>query len=289
MQSFGLSPFREILPTREFETVAAQTGSASRRRRELVPEVVAWLMMLVALHSESMTQGLRTAWGHVRTLCPWMNDACVTEEAFCLARGRLRLRFWKTLWSRLNQRYEQRFAPRMLWKNLFRVLSVDGSAVNLPNVPALVKFFGRPRNGKAAGRQPQARLVALCSVFTGYCIAFVFMANRFSEHIGLAHLIRRLQRNDLLLGDRGFFSLCCDLADHAARRSLSLTPLRSGGGLAATNQTSRERRLGRAVQARRDLPTQVPRLAEGNHLSIDSLPAPGIPCQLAAHVAHGRR
>jgi hypothetical protein len=239
MQSFGLAPFRDILAPREFETVAAQTGSASGRRRELVPEVVAWLMMLVALHNESMTQGLRMAWGHVRVLCPWMNDTCVTEEAFCLARARLTLRFWKTLWSRLNQRYEQHFAPRMLWKGFLRVLAVDGSAVNLPNVPALVKFFGRPRNGKAAGRQPQARLVALCSVFTGYCIAFVFMANRFSEHIGLAHLIRKLQRNDLLLGDRGFFSLCRDLADHAARRSLSIAAFRSGSCLAATNQTPR--------------------------------------------------
>src|SRR5216117_2553509 len=126
MQSFGLVPFRVILPTCEFETVAQQTGSAPKRRRDLIPEVVAWLMMLVALHSESMTQGLRTAWGHIRVICPWLGDKGVTEEAFCQARARLTGRFWKTLWCRLNDRYAQRLARRMLWKGLFRVLAVDG-------------------------------------------------------------------------------------------------------------------------------------------------------------------
>ena len=239
IQSFGLAPFRDILQTRDFETVAEQTGSAPRRRRSLIPETVSWLMMFVALHGESMTQGLRMAWGHIRVLCPWTDDACVTEEAFCQARARLRLRFWKTLWGRLNERYERNSAPRLAWKSIRRVLAVDGSSVNLPNVSALVRFFGRPKNGKGAGRQPQARLVSLCSVLTGYCPAFVCMPNRFSEHIGLAHLIRKLREHDLLLGDRGFFSLRCHLAHSPTRRSVSLSTFRSGRPVAAANPADR--------------------------------------------------
>ena len=289
MRSFGLAPFRDIIPAREFEEVAQQTGSAPKRRRELIPEAIAWLVMLVALHGESMTQGLRIAWGHVRALCPWMDAQCITEEAFCQARVRLTLRFWKTLWSRLNERYEQRFAPRMLWKNLFRVVAVDGSAVNLPNMPALVKFFGRPKNGKGAGRQPQARLVTLCSVFTGYCLAFVCMANRFSEHIGLAHLIRKLRKNDLLLGDRGFFSLRRNLADPATRRSLSVAAFRSGCPVAAAYGAARPPRLVSPLSAHRPLPAQVPRAAPGDCLPTYPVSTLGVPSELAAHLTDGRR
>ncbi len=48
--------------------------------------------------------------------------------------------------------------------------------------------------------------MAVCSVFTGFCVAFKFLSLAFTEHHGLAHLIRRLRPQDLLLLDRGFFS-----------------------------------------------------------------------------------
>jgi hypothetical protein len=55
--------------------------------------------------------------------------------------------------------------------------------------------------------------VALCSVFTGFCVAFKFLSLRFSEHVALQHLIRYLRKEDLVLLDRGFFSLRRSLAD----------------------------------------------------------------------------
>ncbi|HEX2970914.1 MAG TPA: hypothetical protein VHP11_01200 [Tepidisphaeraceae bacterium] len=67
-----------------------------------------------------------------------------------------------------------------------------------------------------AGRQPQGRLVAFCSVFTGFCTAFKFVPLRFSEHTVLRHLISQLKINDLLLLDRGFFSLRHHLGHRAA-------------------------------------------------------------------------
>ena len=89
LQRFGLSPFRTIIPSEEFRIVAKQTGCAPRRERPLVPEVVAWLMMYVALYTESMTQGLLQAWGLVRQLCPDLQARPVSEVAFCQARKQL--------------------------------------------------------------------------------------------------------------------------------------------------------------------------------------------------------
>ena len=216
LQHFGLAPFRALLSAEEFAVAARQGGCEPRRKRPLIPEVVAWLMMYVGLTNQSMTQGLTQAWGLVRAICPALKDTCVTEEAFCSARGLLSLSFWRTLWNRLQQRYREQFQQSMLWKNQHRVLAGDGTEAALPNVPALVKFFGRPKNGQGPSRRPQGRLVALCSVFTGFCVAFMFVSLKFTEHTVLRHLIRQLRPDDLLLLDRGFFSLCRDGADPLA-------------------------------------------------------------------------
>ena len=147
-QKFGLAPFREILPPEIFATAACVGSCAPKRDRPLIPEVVAWLMMYVGLQTTSMTQGLSQAWGLVRVVCPRLRSDCVSEEAFCQARNQLTFGFWRNLWERLAQRFEAKFTPSVLWKNMFRLLAVDGSDVNLPNAPEIVRFFGKPANGK---------------------------------------------------------------------------------------------------------------------------------------------
>jgi len=205
-RSSGLARFQTILTPKDFRTIAQQTGCAPEKDRPLIPEVVCWLMMIVALHTQSMTQGLLVAWGWVRSVCPRLPVTSVTEEAFCQARRDLPLSFWKALWHLLGSRYEQQFDAGMRWKGLFRVLAADGSEVILPKAKALIKFFGCPKGRHGTSPQPQGRLVAMCSVFTGFCLAFKFVALKVSEHAALRHLIRLLQGNDLLLLDRGFFS-----------------------------------------------------------------------------------
>ncbi len=217
LHSFGLTRFRKILTPETFRVAAERTGCAPKRERILIPEVVGWLMMLVALHTESMTQGLIRAWAWVRTVSPGLPDKGVTEEAFCLARNQLPLGFWRTLWHGLVSRYEETFDSAMRWKWGLRVLAVDGSDVDLPNHPEVARFFTRPKNDKGQAKRPQGRLVAICSVFTGFCVAFKFTSLRFTEHAALAHLIRCLRKKDLLLLDRGFFSLRRHLANPAPR------------------------------------------------------------------------
>jgi hypothetical protein len=219
-QKFGLAPFRRILPPECFAAAARVGRCAPKRDRPLIPEVVAWLMMYVGLHTTSMTQGLGRAWGLVRVACPWLHERGVTEEAFCQARKQLTIGFWRTIWVGLAKRFEATFASSLLWKNTFRLLAVDGADVDLPNAPPIARFFGRPRNGKTEGRRPQGKIVALCSVFTGFCFAFKLIGKPFTEHHALKHLMRHLRCNDLVLMDRGFFSLRRHLAYSPARGAL---------------------------------------------------------------------
>lgn len=234
LQRFGLAPFRGILAPDVFAAVAREADCAPKRDRPLIPEVVTWLMMYVGLQTTSMTQGLCRAWGLVRAVCPSLHEGCVSEEAFCQARKQLTIGFWRKLWERVVSRFEAKFAPSMLWKNTYRLLAIDGSDVDLPNAPKIARFFGRPSNGKGEGRRPQAKIVALCSVFTGFCFAFKLIGKPFTEHHALRHLIRRLRCNDLVLMDRGFFSLRSHLAYPPAWSAFPSPALRPAGRLRHT-------------------------------------------------------
>jgi hypothetical protein len=231
LQRFGLAPFREVLPPEVFTAAARKADCAPKRDRPLIPEVVAWLMMYVGLQRTSMTQGIGRAWGLVRSVCPWLHQECVTEEAFCQARKQLPIGFWRDLWEHLVGRFEARFSSSLLWKETFRLLAIDGSDVDLPNAPMVARFFGRPRNQRGEGNRPQAKIVSLCSVLTGFCFAFKLIGKPLTEHQALKHLVRSLRPNDLVLMDRGFFSLRGHLAHSSARRSLPHPALRSASGL----------------------------------------------------------
>ena len=235
-QYFGLSAFRSILTPADFAEAASEAGCAPQRRRVLIPEAVSWLMMYVGLTTQSMTQGLLHAWGLIRAHCPGLDGPCVSEEAFCQARSQLTLRYWRWLWQRLCQRFEAQFPQSLLWKDQFRVLALDGSDIDLPNAPAVVQHFGKPGAVGGNARKPQAKLVALCSVFTGFCMAFKLLPKRFTEHVGIAHLLRQLRRGDLVLIDQGFFSLHHDLADGTTRRSFPHEGTRAARALWASNQ-----------------------------------------------------
>lgn len=230
-QKFGLAPFRDILPPEVFKESARQSRCSPQRERPLIPEVVAWLMMYVGLQTTSMTQGLCSAWGLLRVACPWLHERCVSEEAFCQARKQLTIGFWRSLWKHLVNRYKETFTASLLWKNTHRLLAVDGSDVDLPNAPQIVQSFPRPRNGKGEARRPQAKLVTLCSVFTGFCFAFKLIGKPFTEHHALKHFMRQLRHNDLVLMDRGFFSLCSHLAYPPAGSAFPHADIRSAGRL----------------------------------------------------------
>ncbi len=285
LRQFGLGPFRKILSSGAFERVAQQAECAPKRKRPLIPEVVAWLMMFVAMQNTSMTQGLIRAWGLVRSLCPGLDRKAVSEEAFSQGRSGLRLRFWRILWHHVQTQYEQRFDAVQRWKKKYRVLAVDGTEVILPHIEALIRFFGQP-SGAKKGRKPQARLVAISSVFTGFCLTFKLAALRFSEHTVFRHLRKVLQPNDLLLADRGFFSLRSNLGHPLPWGGLSHAHLPSGGRIRSSDTVFGGRGMADTVSSDSRDPAEDSGLACRINRSPHPLSKTGISLQLPVDLPH---
>ena len=75
--------------------------------------------------AQAMSGAIAAFWSHCRSCLPYLSAEPVTEEAFCIARKKLKLRFFRTIYRRVVQRYEQKYPNRYRWKGL-RLLGIDG-------------------------------------------------------------------------------------------------------------------------------------------------------------------
>lgn len=201
----GLNIFRDILTPLDFVNTSASTIKKPTRKRVLIPEVVFWLMMLAALESSAMAAALSMFWEDIYLTFTDLPLKVISEAAFCKARKRLPLSFFKNLFFTLRNRFLEKFSPLMLWKG-YQVFAIDGTTVALPPIKRLLKHFGAPSNQNGQSKNPQARLVAAISVFCGFCINFAVVPYNSTEHAALRQLIPQFGSEVLLLLDAGFFS-----------------------------------------------------------------------------------
>lgn len=196
----GLTPFRRLLPPGLFAQV---WPGAPHPNAVLVPQVVFWLMAAAALSDGSMCGVVMSFWASVGSVCPTLRLKSVTEEAFCMARDRLPLRFFQHLFAAFMQRQEEAQAARWLWHGM-RLLGFDGTLLRLPAVAVLRESYPPPRNKRGASKYPQALLVGLVGLCSGFCHRFVLVPQQRAEQWCACWLTRYLRPGDLALADRNF-------------------------------------------------------------------------------------
>lgn len=207
-RSSGLTPFRQVLDPSAFARALPRSAPP---HAVLVPEVVFWLMATVALGQPGMAAGVPAFWASARAAMPHLPLRAITEEAFCLAREALPLRFFIGLFTGWADRFRQRFGPRLRWKGM-RLLGIDGMDIDLPAHPHLRRLFPGAGNHRRAARRPQARLVGLVGLWDGVCYAFRWTSLSVSEQHSARKLLGRLEGGDLLLADRNFPDLATFVA-----------------------------------------------------------------------------
>jgi Transposase DDE domain len=128
----------------------------------------------------------------------------VTEEAFVQARARMPLEFWIALSLLLADRFAKERDDMIRWKR-FRLLALDGTLVNLPRYQPLARHFGTAKGGHG-GRIPQARMVMLQFPLVRVPYRWAIGPKCQAERTMAVPLLTHLQKDDLLLMDRGFWS-----------------------------------------------------------------------------------
>src|SRR5215470_17087638 len=146
----------------QVDAVLAATGAASIRERELPAHVVVYYVIALALYMQcSYREVLRCLLEGVQ----WLMDPSVSikvtgKSGISQARTRLG-------WEPLRQLHDDVVKPiarrdtRGAWYRDWRLVSLDGSCLDVADEQANVAAFGRPASSRGASAYPQLRFVAL--------------------------------------------------------------------------------------------------------------------------------
>ena len=201
LDKYGITPLRRILSPEIFQ---AASENPVRSSTILIPEVVFWLMATASLAERSMAGAMTAFWSTFKGPLRFYSPNPVTEEAFCIARKKLKLRFFKTIFQSVNQRYQEHFKDTHRWRG-FRLLGIDGMKMSLPAASKLKKYFPSPSNKNGQSKSAQGLLVGLVGLWDGLCYDFKLTSSKGSEQTCARKLIKRLVGiGDLLMCDRNF-------------------------------------------------------------------------------------
>jgi hypothetical protein len=125
------------------------------------------------------------------------------KSAITKARARLGAEPLKALFARVACPLAEADTPGA-WYRDRRLVSLDGTTVDLPDAPALERRFGRPPASRGESGFPQLRLLTLTE--TGTHAIFAVAVDRYdASEVGLApELPRQLRPGMLCLADRAF-------------------------------------------------------------------------------------
>jgi hypothetical protein len=201
----SLGGIARAFPPDRVQQVLAETGKASERERDLPAQVMVYYAIALALYTASGTrevlrcllEGLRWLWGA---------DAVRVAGKSGISQARTRL--GEAPLRRLCERVVSPVATRATrgaWYRTWRLVSLDGSCLDVADTAENDAAFGRPGAGRGESAFPQLRFVAL--VENGTHVLFGARLGGFAE--GETTLARdaltALRPGMLCLADRQFF------------------------------------------------------------------------------------
>ena len=202
--SFGV--LAKAFPASSVIAVLAKTGRASQRERDLPAHVVVYYVMALALF-------MRSSYGEVlRCLLEgiqWLRDPggkvrMVGKSGISQARTRLGA-------EPLRQLHDELVKPvavadtRGAWYRRWRLVSLDGSSLDVADNQANEAAFERPGSSRGRTAYPQIRFVSLVENGTHVLFGSRMDGCRTSENTLAWEVLARLEPGMLCLCDRSFF------------------------------------------------------------------------------------
>src|SRR3954464_1060352 len=155
------------VPVSLIDAVLEDTGCQSVRQRSLPARLVVYYIMALALYGQaSYGEVLRCLLEGVR----WLHRggtslAFATKSSITKARRRLGAAPLAELYRRVARPLAEPGLPGCFFRGR-RLVSLDGTTIDLPDAPDLVTRFGRPAASRGESAFPQLRLLALAETGT---------------------------------------------------------------------------------------------------------------------------
>ena len=158
----SLGVISEKIPRSEVQRVLEETGRKSRRRRKLPMHVMVYYVIALALYMEvSYGEVLRCLVEGLEWLgLPVKSIRTAAKSGISQARTRLGV-------EPLRKLYRELVAPvatpetRGAWYREWRLVSLDGSTLDVADLPRNEAAFGRPGSSRGKSGFPQIRFVSL--------------------------------------------------------------------------------------------------------------------------------
>src|SRR6185436_12986979 len=175
----SLGVIARAVPPDRVREVLVETGRASERERDLPAQVMVYYAIALALYTTSGTrevlrcllEGLRWLWGAEAV-------RVAGKSGISQARTRLGAEPLCRLHDRLVRPVATR-ATRGAWYRRWRLVSLDGSCLDVADTAENEAAFGRPGASRGESAFPQLRFVAL--VENGTHVLFGTRLGRFEE------------------------------------------------------------------------------------------------------------
>jgi len=188
------------------DRVLSEAGKLERRVRLLPSRVVVYYVLAMALYaSEGYRELFRLLVEGLRSVDPDLPVVVPAKSAFSKARERVGSEPLKRLFEEVAVPLAVAGMPGAFYRS-WRLMSVDGSTLEVPDTPENILEFGRP--GVSRGeRSAFSRLkwLALAELGSRAIVGLEVGAYRESEHKLVVPLLTKLAPGMLLITDRGFY------------------------------------------------------------------------------------
>jgi hypothetical protein len=200
-----LGVLARVVPVDLVDAVLRDTGRWNWRAHQLLPRLVVYYVMALTLYAHAsydavlreLVEGLR--W--LRWDGAAVGLAC--KSAITQARVRLGEAPLRELFRRVARPLAEPGTPGAWYREL-RLVSFDGTTIDVPDLPALERDFGRPSSPRGVSGFPQLRLLALLETGT-HAIFAAALAGVATGEITLARrIVAHLTPGMLCLADRAF-------------------------------------------------------------------------------------
>jgi hypothetical protein len=204
----SLGVLTRVYPPELVDRVVAEAGRTQQRHRLLPARAVVYYVLGLALFSQAsyeevmrhLVEGLAWASGWARA---WNVP---TKAALSRARARLGPEPLQALFGAVAAPLATP-ATKGAWYRGWRLMSLDGTCVDVADTPANDATFGRPGTGRGTGLGafPQVRLVGLAECGTHALVEVAVGPCTSSEQVLARRVFGSLGPGMLVLADRGFY------------------------------------------------------------------------------------